>query len=266
MQSLVELARQTRGGVFQLVCLDPTTMKPKGSGTGFWCGGFLVTNQHVMCIPFGTSMWIRREGDQDPKKDGLLLSQKDWFDRIVTTSAEQSYDYAVMDCPELRGFENLHEFEFELPPTDGIGSPIAFMGYPLQHENLTLHGGIISSFYKKKSAHIIQIDASVNGGNSGGPLINIETAGVIGWVSRKATGLSETFEKLRQVIGNTIRSLEAKGPGTVSISSIDYVGNIIEGQKQLISLTDEIERQANVGIGYAISAKHLLDEDWFQRG
>jgi hypothetical protein len=39
---------------------------------------------------------------------------------------------------------------------------------------------------------------------------------------------------------------------------IDTVDALKAGQRQVLLTLDEIERQANVGIGYAISAKHLL--------
>jgi S1-C subfamily serine protease len=120
---------------------------------------------------------------------------------------------------------------------------------------------VISSFYTSGIAKIIQLDASVNAGNSGGPLIDPNAGAVIGMVTRKATGLSQLFHQLRGSIKNNIAVAEAAAAGGgISIGGIDPVRALIASQNQMMMTMDEIERQANVGIGYAFSAEHLLEE------
>jgi hypothetical protein len=144
--------------------------------------------------------------------------------------------------------------------------PAAACGYPRQlATNLTCHQGIISSFYRSGLAEVIQIDASVNAGNSGGPLIDPQTGGAFGIVTRKATGLSKLFNQLR----NSINANVAMGQGVTSVMSIDgidLVQAIVMSQIQMLLTLDEIERQANVGIGYAFSAEHILSEPCMQGG
>lgn len=115
-------------------------------------------------------------------------------------------------------------------------------------------------------AKIIQLDASVNAGNSGGPLIDPSTGTVIGVVTRKATGLSKLFKELRSTIANNIEFMQTQaGGGGISFGRFDLVQGIIASQSQMMVTLDEIERQANVGIGYAFSAEHLLEESCMQR-
>lgn len=44
--------------------------------------------------------------------------------------------------------------------------------------------------------NVIQLDASVNNGNSGGPLVDLNTKKVVGIVTRKDTGLYKQFDDL----------------------------------------------------------------------
>jgi len=108
---------------------------------------------------------------------------------------------------------------------------------------------------------MIQLDASINAGNSGGPLIDTETGVAFGMVSRRATGLTRLFGQLRLAIRENIQFAERSQVGvSMSVGGFDPVEGFIAGQKQILATFDEIERQANVGIGYAISGEHLLSD------
>ena len=112
-----------------------------------------------------------------------------------------------MEVPELMdGTE--HQFLLEPPGNRRIGDAIGILGYPLEHTNLAFHHGIISSFYTSDITKIIQLDASINAGNSGGPLIDTETGAMFGMVSRRATGLTRVFGQLRRAIRQSIQFAE----------------------------------------------------------
>ena len=46
----------------------------------------------------------------------------------------------------------------------------------------------------------------------------------------------------------------------LSLDDLDFVESFIVSQSQMLLTLREIERQANVGIGYAFSAEHMLAE------
>ena len=48
--------------------------------------------------------------------------------------------------------------------------------------------------------------------------------------------------------------------GEVRLQGISFKEVLRAGQSQMLIALDEIERSANVGIGYAFSCKHLLEE------
>jgi S1-C subfamily serine protease len=257
--SLADTVARCRSGVFQIGFFDAKDHKI-GGGTAFLCNGLLVTNNHVF-IGYRAQnvvrVGIRR--DDAPQGHFFGVPAQGFEQRLVTGSQEQSYDYAVFRVSEVVEPDD-HHFTLEPPGDRRIGEPIALLGFPLEHENMTCHQGIISSRYQSGATHVIQIDASVNAGNSGGPLIDPETGVAIGIVTRKATGLSRIFDQLRQSAQNNLQALQATN-ARISIGGIDAVQAIRVSQAQMLGTFDEIERQANVGIGYAFSSEHVLAEE-----
>ena len=154
-----------------------------------------------------------------------------------------------------------HQFELRKPSIKKIGQPVAFLGYPLEHMNLTCHAGVISSFYRSGNVNVIQIDASVNPSNSGGPLFDPDAGDVIGIITRKATGLTAMFSALRGALRSNISIIESRPAGDILLGGISFTEALAASQHQMLQTLDQIERSANVGIGYAFSCEHLL-EDW----
>jgi S1-C subfamily serine protease len=217
----------------------------------------LITNNHVFAGHLGAvRVGLRR--DDMPSGQFRFFSPWEFAAKLVTGSDENSYDYAVLKIPEIVQTAD-HQFSLEGPGNRRIGDPIALLGFPLEHDNLACHQGIISSFYHSGLVKVIQIDASVNAGNSGGPLIDPDTGVAFGIVTRKATGLTGLFDQLRNSINANIALVKGSGVA-MQVGPIDFNQAIIASQNQMLMTLTEIERQANVGIGYAFSAEHLMAE------
>lgn len=133
----------------------------------------------------------------------------------------------------------------------------------MEHRNLVCHRGITSSFFIKNNVKVIQLDASINQSNSGGPLVDPQSGNVIGIITRKGTGLSKMFEELCKSFDQQIE-FQSKFIGTMyheeGDEQLDPINALVEGQRQFKKLAKEIERSANVGIGYAFSIKHIQEE------
>jgi S1-C subfamily serine protease len=256
--ALANTVGRTRSGLFQIVFLNSAD-QIVAQGSAFASRGFLITNNHVFSGPTDTKVWIRKD-NQVLLKQGIVLSRSDFSSRLVTGSDRNSFDYAVLRIPEVTAQGGVHHFELQSPANNRIGDAVSLLGFPLEHMNLTCHQGIISSFYQSGLAKIIQLDASVNAGNSGGPLIDPETGHALGIITRKATGLTRLFGELKSSIRTNIDVMQTM-TGMMSLSGLDPIQALIVGQRQFGGVLDEIERQANVGIGYAFSIDHLLQED-----
>ncbi len=260
--NLSEIVDTVRSGVVHINYMKD--QERVGSGTGFMVDGFLVTNYHVYSGPKDSVVLIRFHDSSTETNlflDGYQLTYSDFSSMIKAISSENSYDYAVIDVPELRK-RNLYNFSFGELAKKRIGETVFFLGYPLEHRNLVCHAGFISSFYKSGVVDVIQLDASVNQSNSGGPLIDLETGKVIGIITRKATGLTKLFAELRSALKSNM-DLFNSAKGVAAISGIDLMEAAVVSQAQILQLTYEIERAANVGIGYAFSIEQLRQEPIF---
>ena len=261
MPMLSDIVKVVRSGVFHVVYLD-ATQKRIGSGTAFTAKGLLVTNGHVFDVPRATEgIWLRQDGHRDPATEGVYLRRTDFEARRIVASPSSEYDYAALDIPELRQF-NPHQFQIADHSGRMVGEHVAFLGYPLEHQNLTCHAGIVASFYRRQQVDIVQIDASVNPSNSGGPLFDPLTGIVFGIVTRKATGLTDMFTSLREAVNANISTMSLM-QGGILIDGISLKDALITGQNQILATLEQIERSSNVGIGYAFSCKHILEEREF---
>ena len=258
-----DIVEQVKSGVVHII--HTVDGQRAGSGTGFMVNGYLVTNYHVAYLAPENSVVILRTYDSDSRilLDGIQLTYQDFLSYSITASDERNYDYIVFDIPLLRK-KKLYNFSLGNHQLKRMGDSILFLGYPLDHFNIVCHTGIISSFYKNRNVDILQIDASVNVSNSGGPLIDPETSEVIGIITRKSTGLTQTFNELRSIIKENIKMLtQQNSQGMITISGFDPVQGMIANQHQILNLIYEIERSANVGIGYAFSIEQLKNENVF---
>ena len=164
--------------------------------------------------------------------------------------SQDGWDFAILDLDD-------HEFKqipsLNIADNDDylvIGKSIVLFGFHFDSSSLAMHSGYVSSSFQTNEVFYTQLDASINNGNSGGPLINPQTMEVIGIVTRKATGLSKQFELLQKSFDSNIKVLASRMGGAV-LSGVDPIGVLKVTQEQLKLVSEEIERSANVGVGYA---------------
>ena len=152
-----------------------------GSGTGFLVdsNGTIVTNAHVV---------------GDSKEVQVRFNDKGDYHQGEVLSVDASTDLAAVkvDPSDAQGIRPL-----ELADSDGakVGDTVIAIGYPLGLDR-TATAGIVSGLERQIQSpngfsidRVIQTDAAVNPGNSGGPLLN-DKGQVIGVNSQIATAAS----------------------------------------------------------------------------
>jgi putative serine protease PepD len=150
----------------------------QGSGTGFLVdsNGTIVTNAHVV---------------GDNKQVQVRFDDKGDYHDAQVLSVDASTDLAAVkvDPSDVQGIRPL-----ELADSDSakVGDSVVAIGYPLGLDR-TATAGIVSGLERKIESpngfsidKVIQTDAAVNPGNSGGPLLNAKGQ-VIGVNSQIAT-------------------------------------------------------------------------------
>lgn len=174
--------------------------QPQGAatGTGFLIDddGLIVTNAHV--VENATEVALRADDDRIIPAEvvGLDIST----DLAVLRVDPQALDARPLPLGDAGGV--------------AVGDPVVAMGNPFGL-NDTITAGIVSAKQRRISApdgftieDVIQTDAAVNPGNSGGPLINLEGR-VIGVNSQIATGgQAQQFAGIAFAIPvNTVREI-----------------------------------------------------------
>lgn len=250
----IKCFQECRSGVVQIF-LERDHQKI-GNGSGFLVSGGIITNSHVIRETDFDAIAIRFD-DSDPAGQNSYI-RVIINDVIAAESLENERDYAFLKMEEPE-FNGRHLFSFSENETVKVGQMIAFMGYPFGMYNLTCHTGYISSIYEKNDILVYQIDGSINGGNSGGPLISLDSGDVIGIVTRAETGLvKEQFDNLINGLKSNQQAF-SKAETSVTISGLDPVKGFIASQAAMEVIAQNLRRSANVGIGYAFSSDHVRD-------
>ncbi len=165
------------------------------SGSGFVVrsSGLFVTNHHV--IDGAQEIAVKLNNNDkviyadliktDPQKDIALLQLRD-----------------AVSYPVLQLEENF---------APNLGDDVIVLGYPLGIKlglEITVSTGIISSTRALPEVNLIQTNAAINHGNSGGPMISRRSGKVIGIVTAKARdsesiGFAINVNELKQILENT---------------------------------------------------------------
>lgn len=167
-------------------------------GSGFFIDerGYIITNHHVI------------DSMVNPKYEGYArLYIKLPEDNLTKIPAKViGYD-SLLDLALLK-VEIVPEYVLNLGSSSDleIGDKISAIGTPVGLEG-TLTSGIISSFDRKLLAlgNVFQIDAAVNSGNSGGPLIdsNLKVQAIVfaGLLQLQGLNFAIPVEYLKQELG-----------------------------------------------------------------
>ena len=176
---------------------------------------------------------------------------------LVGYSPIEEYDFAI-----LRTEEDIPESQKTLSPiiVDDFqkGMDILFSGFPHGIPHLLVQDAIISG---QISEDIFYIDGSVNGGNSGGPIINQDDGSVIGIVTQRRFLGSQDLENLSKSANELRKHCQIiAGRGSVQIMGIDFGRFSQLMAEAMILIQDVIQANANTGIGIGYSIKHVLEE------
>lgn len=220
--------RECRSGVAQIrLVVDGQVV---GGGTGFLVEDGIVTNSHVVRGTDTPTLEIGFE-DSDPGAPNSFVRVA-LANVLVSESPadERNYAYLRLNEPE---FEGRHRFAFvDQGRVAEVGEQVAFMGYPFSMHHLTCHLAFVSSVHDWNGTSVIQLDGSVNAGNSGGPLVEVASGRVIGIVTRAHTGLIEDqFRELIRVLRQNQQVLSNTGGAMVSIGGIDPIKSLAASQR-----------------------------------
>lgn len=162
------------------------------SGTGFVIKdtGLFITNHHVI------------EGAIDM---AVKLNNSDTIHKAYIVKDDAQKDLAIL---QLQDRETYPTLALEDNPMPVLGEDIMVLGYPLGTKlglELTISPGIVSSIRNLPEISLIQTNAAINHGNSGGPMLSLRTGKVLGVVTAKAKdsesiGFAINIKELKKIL------------------------------------------------------------------
>lgn len=156
----------------------------KGSAFFVNDGGYLVTNNHVVAEPRTEDSVLIFQYSQ---RISVVVAGKGY--RAVMVSSTDSlqpsvYDYAIL---RVEGISEGPHLRVGDPSVVRPGDQVICLGFPLDFESVIATTGIVSALVRRPSPinalHLMRTfvtDAVVQFGNSGGPMVHVESGTVVG--------------------------------------------------------------------------------------
>ncbi|WP_020674486.1 S1 family peptidase [Geopsychrobacter electrodiphilus] len=228
--------------IFRIVCGQSS-----GSGFSFRSDAIVITNHHVIeaHLVAGQPIIAVTEGGQQ------------FQTKLLSHSDKSQYDFAIL---EIRGPLPAGRNVLLPKPNQSTsrGERIAFAGFPHGIHDLLVHEAIISG---PVNDHAFYIDGSVNGGNSGGPIVDVNTGGIIGIVTQRRFLGGQSLQQLGlQVSQLSQQCAGIANRGSVQIMGIDFGGFANMMAQGFGAMSQVIEANANSGIGIGFKIEFVNQE------
>ena len=213
----------------------------RGSGFHFIRPDIVVTNHHVVSEHEASSVPVTAVTE-----DGHQLNLT-----LLTSSPADQHDFAVF---KVKGSVPGRRYVLQprVPKSFERGTKIIFAGFPHGIPDLLVQSAIISG---QLNDSVFYIDGSVNGGNSGGPIIDCSDGAVIGIVTQRRFLGAQDLRQLSQTADQLRRHCHqiAQSGGGVAIMGIDFGGFSRLMAEAMLLIGDTLEANANAGIGIGFS-------------
>lgn len=209
----------------------------RGSGFHFLRSDVIVTNHHVIEGAEGSS-----------KSDIAAVTENN--ERIplelIAWSPRTSKDFAILRATKAVP-SSRHVLRPKILDPVPRGTSVLFGGFPHGIPHLLVHHASVAGL---ASGEAFYLEASVNGGNSGGPIVDMNDGTVVGIVTQRRflggtdlQSLAASAEKIR----SHCQSLA--GRGSVNIMGIDFGSFSQLMAEGMLLVKQSLEANANSGIG-----------------
>ena len=227
--------------------------------SGFKIKGHIVTDDIIYDLKDGKEIEIifyKEDGVQ--VSSSIKMEIKDFLSHLPAKREFENLGFVLVPdrFPE---FNNITPLKLCERCDHTIGKSIGIIGFQFEHNNLSLKTGVISSFIDASNGHsYIQYDGTIKPGNTGAPLLKLETGSVIGIVSNKMLGVLKSFKEMIAIIDSNLEVLNQM-TGKQKMADVDIAQVLVANQHQIKHISKEFFKNATVRVGYALDIGHLTD-------
>jgi len=226
--------------------------------TGFKIKHFLITDDIIDKFehPAEVILSFTLEGEEEALR--MTLPFKEFLKQKVCTSVKFNPGFLLFEIPG-KDFKKVPALKCSKRFNYTIGHPIAVLGYQLEHDNLCIKSGIISSLFRHSDGfNCIQVDCTIKQGNSGSPLIDAESLEVIGVIGHRLASMARSYREMMRIVNTNLKVLK-DAEGKINMEDIDPIQVLIANQNQIKHMATEFFKSANMRVGYAAELCNMVD-------
>ncbi|MGF0471493.1 trypsin-like peptidase domain-containing protein [Lysinibacillus fusiformis] len=236
----VTLIKEIQQKVFTIL-----TNNAQGSGFLYKKGGYVITNAHV--VQGAVEVMVRNSVGQESPGTVVGISNR--------------YDIALIHVPNYQDKPPLGIETTESP----IGLEVIAFGSPQGFENSASIGYITGNKRDMKLENFIykqiyQVDAQIDKGSSGGPLVDVNTGNVIGINSLLYTTETSTHFAFSIPLYSMVDQFDGWIAQPLSANEVLSVANLYENNQQPVSKSDITNETDNLLAGQFVQAFRLYYE------
>jgi hypothetical protein len=220
----------------------------RGSGFHFLRPDIVITNCHVILDKDGRIGRVIRGITEGGEQSRL---------NVLASSPPNQDDYAILQTADDLPTGRAALRPKSLDPVSR-GQPVLFAGFPHGISHLLVQSAAISGVLDDKAFYI---DGSVNGGNSGGPIVDASEGSVVGVVTeRRFLGAPYLYQLAREAERLRTHCESMARLGSVEIMGINFgeFGKLMA--EAMLLMREVLEANANTGIGIGYSIRFVSDE------
>lgn len=218
----------------------------RGSGFHFLRPDIIVTSYHVIANNCEQRTPIVAVTEDEHRINLTLLS----------FSPATESDFAILRA-ESEFPHGRHVLRPKVLNSFPRGTEIIFSGFPHGIPHLLVQRAVISG---QVNEGVFYIDGSVNGGNSGGPIVDTSDGTVIGLVTQRRFLGAQDLGEL-QAAAEQLRThcQQIAGRGSVQIMGIDFGRFSSLMAEAMLLIREVLEANANTGIGIGFSIRFISE-------
>jgi hypothetical protein len=217
------------------VCIE--NGRSRGSGFHFLRPEIIVTNRHVIVDPAVAIMAVT--------EDGVRLELE-----LIDESSPTEHDFAILRSRSAPAAGRSVLRPKTVRPFER-GMDVLFAGFPHGIPHLLVQRAVVCGLV---SDHVFYLDGSVNGGNSGGPIVDSSDGKVVGVVTQRrflgAEDLAQLSAQAEKVRGHC---QAIAGRGRVEIMGINFGAFSQLMAEGMLLVREALAANANTGIGIGFS-------------
>jgi len=229
------------------------------SMTGFKANdSFLITDEYLFKIYKADTVKISFIGsDGYSEIASKVIAMSELKERILKSIHSNKTAFAAIQI-DFDEFKDIPSLKLSKNKNLTVGQDIAILGYQLEKNNLAIKTGILSSTFIDNDLRYLQVDSSIKQGNSGSPIVDVETGEVIGIIGYKLASVTQSHKRMKQIINNNLAILK-KSQGKFNVEEIDPIQVLIANQNQIKYISNEIYRTATMSTGYGLDISYVND-------